>query len=102
MGTPEGKFQKKFIDELKGMGFKCLRIKASGNMNKGKPDYAVFYKRFWAWLEFKRSDDAEVQAGQKESIDWAENNSFGAFVSPETSAGVLDVLVYHKWVEDNA
>lgn len=101
MATPEAKFQKKFIKELKEMGFKCVRVKASGNSNKSYPDYAVFYKKFWAWLEFKRSDDAKVQPGQEEKVQWAKDNSFGAFVSPETAAGVLDVLVYELWKQDN-
>lgn len=102
MGKLEAKFQKKFIDDLKKMGFKCIRVKASGNVNKSYPDYAVFYGRFWAWLEFKKSKDAKVRPGQPENIEWAKNNSYGAFVSPETADGVMDVLIYHKWVEDNA
>lgn len=101
MGKPEAKFQKQFIDGLKKSGFKCIRVKASGNVNKGKPDYAVFYKNFWAWLEFKKGIGAEIQPGQKENVEWAKQNSFGAFVSPETEAGVLDVLIYEKWKQDH-
>ena len=100
MGKPEAKFQNKYIDDLKKAGFKCIRVKASGNSNKGVPDYAVFYKKFWAWLEFKRSADAEVRPGQPENVEWAKNNSWGAFVYPENAEAVLDVLMMHKIEQD--
>lgn len=101
MGKPEANFQKKFIDKLKKEGFKCIRAKASGNVNKGVPDYAVFYGGFWAWLEFKRAEDATVQPGQTENIRWALDNSYGAFVFPEVGDFVLNTLRYYKFVEDN-
>lgn len=100
MGTPEGRFQKKFIDELKEYGFKCIRVKASGNSNKSYPDYAVFYRRFWAWLEFKKSRDAKVQPGQEGKVEWANRNSFGAFVYPENAADVRARLMFCKNFED--
>lgn len=92
MGQSEAKFQAKFIKDLEKLGFKCIRVKASGNVNKGKPDYAVFYGKFWAWLEFKKSKDVEVQPGQKENIKWAMMNSYGAFVYPENAGTILDYL----------
>lgn len=101
MGKPEAKFQNDFIDELKEHGFKCIRVKASGNSNKGYPDYAVFYRHFWAWLEFKKSYDAEVQPGQKENVEWAKDNSFGAFVYPENSIEIMAQLLSCKRYEDD-
>lgn len=102
MGKPEAKFQKKFIDELKEHGFKCIRVKASGNINKSYPDYAVFYRHFWAWLEFKKSKDAGVRPGQPENVEWSKKNSYGAFVYPENAGSIMNDLLYHRWVEDNA
>lgn len=101
MTTPEGNFQKKFIDKLKMIGFKCIRVKANGNSNKSYPDYAVFYKRFWAWLEFKKDKDAEHQPGQDENINWAMLNSYGKFIYPENAIEVMEALVRYKILEDN-
>lgn len=100
MVQKEAKFQKKFIDNLKNLGFKCIRVKASGNINKSYPDYAVFYGKFWAWLEFKKSKDAEVQPGQPENVEWAKKNSYGAFVYPENAEDVFDYLNYLMAKED--
>lgn len=102
MGKPEAKFQGKFINGLKKHGFKCIRVKASGNVNKGCPDYAVFYGRFWAWLEFKKSKDAKVRPGQPENVEWAKGNSWGAFVYPENAGEVLEALIMHKFEQDNS
>lgn len=100
MAQKEAKFQKKFIDDLKKLRFKCIRVKSSGNVNKSYPDYAVFYRRFWAWLEFKKSEDAEHQPGQDENVKWAEENSFGAFVYPENAEEILKILTYYQFRED--
>ena len=93
MGQPEAKFQKKFVDDLKQEGFKCIRVKASGNYNKAYPDYAIFYGPFWAWLEFKRSADAPLRPGQQERVDWAAKASWGSLVYPENAGSVMRVLL---------
>lgn len=100
MGKPEAKFQKKFIDDLKKHGFKCIRVKASGNVNKSYPDYAVFYRHFWAWIEFKKSKDAEIQPGQEENVKWANENCFGVFVYPENAAEIRSRLLFCKNFEE--
>lgn len=100
MGKPEANFQKNFIDALKDLGFQCIRSKASGNVNKGKPDYAIFYKKFWGWLEFKRSVMAEVQPGQSENIAWAKRNSYGAFVFPANANEIMAELYACKRYQD--
>lgn len=96
----ESDFQRDFIKGLKDLGFKCIRVKASGNVNKSYPDYAIFYRFFWGWLEFKKFKDAEVQPGQKEKVEWANENSFGAFVYPENSQAMIDRLTNIKLNED--
>lgn len=96
MGKPEANFQKKFCDWLTENGFKWIRVKASGNVNKGKPDVAVFWNYGWAWLEFKRSIDAPLRPGQAENIEWAYKNGIGCFVYPENSDEVKRLLTLSK------
>lgn len=96
MGKPEANFQKKFCDWLTDNGFEWIRVKASGNVNKGKPDVAVFWDYGWAWLEFKRSIEAPLRPGQAKNVAWANEHGHGFFVFPENEVSTKDWLLYYK------
>lgn len=100
MATPEAKFQSKFCEWLDDNGFKWIRNKANGTTRLGIPDVAVFYKGFWAWLEFKANFKAGKRPGQDQNVEWAQRNSYGDFVCPERADEVKLILLHFKERED--
>lgn len=90
--TREADFQKKFLSDLRKLGYKCFKQQMNATTRAGTPDAFIFKEGFWGWLEFKKSKGARVRPGQKENIVWANENSWGSFVYPENAKEVLKYL----------
>lgn len=88
----ENKFQAKLIKDIESRLPGCLVLKNDANYIQGIPDLSVFYKDHWAFLECKKSSTAEHQDNQDDYIEYAQQNSFGAFIYPENKEAVLDEL----------
>ena len=88
----ENKFQAKLIKEIESRLPGCLVLKNDANYIQGIPDLSVFYKDRWAFLECKKSSTAEHQYNQDDYIEYAQQNSFGAFIYPENKEAVLNEL----------
>lgn len=88
----ENKFQAKLIKEIESRLPGCLVLKNDANYIQGIPDLSVFYKDHWAFLECKKSETAEHQDNQDDYIEYAQQNSFGAFIYPENKEAVLNEL----------
>lgn len=88
----EKDFQSKFLSDLRKMGYKCFKQQMNATTRAGTPDAFIFKEQFWGWLEFKKSKNAKKRPGQQQNIDWANENSFGAFVYPENAKEVKAFL----------
>ena len=88
----ENKFQAKLIKEIESRLPGCLVLKNDANYIQGIPDLSVFYKDRWAFLECKKSSTAEHQDNQDDYIEYAQQNSFGAFIYPENKEDILNAL----------
>ena len=91
----ESTFQADTIALIKHLlpGVRCL--KNDPGYQQGIPDFSIFYGTSWAWLEFKKSANEVAQPNQAFFIQWAEENSFGAFIHPENRDAVLEDMVYY-------
>ena len=87
--TPEGKFQDLLRDELENNFEGCLILKNDPNLLQGVPDLLVLFRNRWALLEVKKSANERKQPNQRFYVDWANQNSFGAFVFPENFESVM-------------
>ena len=88
----ERDFQKKFISDLRKLGYKCFKQQMNATTRVGTPDLFVFNEGWWGWIEFKKSKNAKKRPGQQENIDWANANSWGSFVYPENRDEVYNYL----------
>lgn len=88
----ENTFQPKLIKELEKRFPGCIVLKNDPNYIQGIPDLSVLYKGKWAFLECKKFKDASKQANQEDYINYAKENSFGAFIYPENKEEVLNAL----------
>ena len=88
----ERDFQKKFISDLRKLGFKCFKQQMNATTRVGTPDLFIFIEGWWGWIEFKKSKNAKKRPGQQENIDWANANSWGSFVYPENRDEVYNYL----------
>lgn len=88
----ENKFQSKLIQELKEMFPGCLILKNDPNYIQGIPDLSIFYKKKWAMLECKKSENEEHQPNQDFYVEQANDMSFARFIYPENKQEVLDEL----------
>ena len=86
----ESEFQRKLIEELNGIFPGALIYK--NETKQGFPDLTVLYKKHWALLECKRSEDADHQPNQDYYVERANQMSFSRFVYPENKQEVLDEL----------
>ena len=91
----ESTFQADTIARIKRLlpGVRCL--KNDSGYQQGIPDFSIFYGTSWAWLEFKKSANEVEQPNQSFFIQWAAENSFGAFIYPENRDDVLEGMVYY-------
>ena len=88
----EAEFQKKFISDLRKLGYKCYKQQMNATTRVGTPDLFIFKEQFWGMIEFKKSKNARVRPGQRELIQWANENSYGVFCYPENRDEVYNYL----------
>ncbi len=88
----ESDFKKRLIVKIERLFPDCVILTNDAEFRTGIPDLTVFWRNHWALLETKRSATAAIQPNQQHYIDWANRNSFGAFVYPENEREVLRAL----------
>ena len=86
----ESEFQSKLIDELTEMFPGSLIFK--NESKQGIPDLTVLYKKHWALLECKKSENASHQPNQDYYVEKANNMSFSRFIYPDNKQEVLNEL----------
>ena len=47
----EADFQKKFISDLRKLGYKCFKQQMNATTRAGTPDLFIFKEGFWGWIE---------------------------------------------------
>ena len=88
----EADFQSKFISWARKQGFKCFKQQMNATTRAGTPDCFLFLEGWWGWIEFKKSKNAKKRPGQQQNVDWANENSWGAFVYPENEDEIKEYL----------
>lgn len=88
----EGAYKTRVIERLKTMFPGCMIIKADPSYSQGIPDLFIFWGKYWASLEFKKSKSANRQPNQEYYIEKLDAMSFAAFINPENEEEVLDAL----------
>lgn len=86
----ESKFQRELVSELEVMFPGSLIYK--NETKQGFPDLTILYKKHWALLECKKSEDADHQPNQDYYVERANNMSFSRFIYPENKQEVLNEL----------
>lgn len=89
----EREFQPTVIKELEHLFPGCLIQKNDANYRQGVPDLLVLFGSRWALLEVKKSANETPRPNQPYYVNWAQMNSFGAFIFPENKNEVLSALV---------
>lgn len=89
----ERDFQPLLIKELESIFPDSLILKNDANYRQGVPDLLILWRNRWALLEVKQSEDARTRPNQKYYVDWAQNNSFGAFIFPGNKDEIIDELI---------
>jgi len=85
----ESEFKSEFLGEVREM-FPGCHIETNGtDFMQGIPDTTIYYGRFWAKLEFKRSKTASKRPNQDYYIDMFDEMSYARFVTPENKEDVL-------------
>lgn len=88
----ESTYQSRLIKKLKRRFPGCLVLKNDTDYMQGIPDLLVLYRRRWAMLEVKASEDSEQQPNQDYYVDLLDDMSFAAFIFPENEEDVLSGL----------
>lgn len=88
----ESAFQADLIKDMEYIFTGCLILKNDANYRQGVPDLLILLGNKWALLEVKKSPDERTQPNQEYYINWAVENSFGAFIFPENKVDVLTAL----------
>lgn len=88
----EADFQKNFISWARKQGFKCFKQQMNATTRIGTPDLFLFLEGWWGWIEFKKTKNSKKRPGQQQNIDWANQNSWGAFVYPENEKEIKEYL----------
>lgn len=89
----ESTFQASTIKRIKDLLPGVRVLKNDSGYQQGIPDFSIFYGTAWAWLEFKRSANERAEPNQAFFIQWAYENSFGAFIYPENRDEVLNAMI---------
>ena len=92
MAKLERDFQATLIKELESIFPGCLIQKNDANYRQGVPDILILFRDRWALLEVKQSGNSPQQPNQEWYVEWAVQNSFGAFIFPENKTDVLTAL----------
>ena len=77
-------FEDTFISSLRKLGYRVERSE--------KGTAFIFKEGFWGWIEFKQHKNSKARPGQKENVEWAQQNSWGSFVYEENKDEVLKYL----------
>lgn len=88
----ESQFQAKLIKEIRERFPGCIIMKNDPDYIQGIPDLTILYKKKWATLECKRSEDAPHQPNQDWYVERMNDMSYSAFIYPENKEAVLDEL----------
>lgn len=94
----EGKFQNELITDIKRLLPGCIVMKNDPDYIQGIPDLTVLYKKRWACLEVKRTNNSSHRPNQDYYVQLMNSMSFAAFVYPENKDEVLSALF--KELED--
>lgn len=89
----ESEFQAETIKLIQRLLPGSRALKNDSGYQQGIPDFTIFYGTAWAWLEFKKSAKERPQPNQPFFIDWADQQSFGAFIYPENRDEVLEEML---------
>jgi hypothetical protein len=88
----ESQYQAKLIKKLERIFPGCLITKLDTQHQQGLPDLLILWKKFWATLEVKASEDANSQPNQDYYIKRLGAMSFAAYIYPENEEEVLNAL----------
>lgn len=88
----ESAFQAKLIKELKVIFKGCVVLKNDANYIQGFPDLLILYKKQWAALECKQSEDSPYRPNQEYYLDLLDTMSYASVIWPEIKEEVLDEL----------
>lgn len=92
MARLERDFQPNVIKDLEHIFPGCLIMKNDSGYRQGIPDLLILWDQKWAFLEVKKSANETPRPNQEYYVDWAQQNSFGAFIFPENKTEVLTAL----------
>jgi hypothetical protein len=88
----ESTFQSQLINTLRDLFPDCFILKNDSSYRQGIPDLIVLYRKKWAALEVKASEDSSIQPNQEYYIDLLDKMSFASFIYPENEEEVLNAL----------
>lgn len=88
----ENEYQAKLIKRLERVFEGCLILKNDSGHRQGIPDITIYYGRYWAMLEIKTSEEANVQPNQKYYVETLREMGFAAFIYPEIEEEILREL----------
>lgn len=88
----ENQYQAKLIKKLEKMFPGCLIMKTNEQHRQGLPDLLILWRKYWATLEVKSSEEANSQPNQGYYIELLDEMSFAAYIYPENEREVLSAL----------
>ena len=89
MGKLEPQFQKELKEEIEKRFPGCKVFKMDPTNNQGVPDLLILFKKKWALLECKKSENAKHRPNQDYWVDFYNKMSFARFIFPENKEQVL-------------
>ena len=92
MAERESRFQHKLIKEIKDRLPGCYVLKNDAGYLQGIPDLLILYKKKWATLECKRSENEPHRPNQDFHVEAMNKMSFSSFIFPENKEEVLNEL----------
>lgn len=92
MRGKEAQLQDTIIRWLKRQGCVAVKYQQNATTVASIPDILFWKEQFWGWIEVKASKTAKFRPGQKERIEWAKENSWGAVVWPDNWSDIQDEL----------
>ena len=63
-------FEDTFVSSLRKLGYRVERSE--------KGTAFIFKEGFWGWIEFKKHKNSKARPGQKENVEWAQENSWSS------------------------